>query len=246
MYKSVFICFAPIGFFDKIVKGVGGLIGGATEMLGFNPASSALDLATGMFKQDRTQDINEANSALQFARNKEMYRNRYQWQMEDMKKAGLNPILSAQMSAGGGPSVSLPSAPSFDPISPSTSALNVAQAGKVEAETGKIYQETTKAYWQAMHEITKLGKTSKEANKVSQEIKNLMEQHNKLLAEIEKVKEDKNLVSKKVWQQNLINKRLKEGTLRLEQITGAGQKVTNYIRTYVKKGIDYAESLIKE
>lgn len=57
--------------------------------------SSGLEYLTGKKNYERQVKDNRIN-----------YRNRYQWQMEDMKKAGLNPILSANTGApvpqGGG------------------------------------------------------------------------------------------------------------------------------------------------
>lgn len=59
------------------------LIGGAIGAIG-----SLFDRKTGEESQER-----------QAAYNERMYRHRYQWQMEDMEKAGLNPILSYKQGA---------------------------------------------------------------------------------------------------------------------------------------------------
>lgn len=44
--------------------------------------------------------ISAASAAQQQAAQREAYKNRYQWTLEDMRKAGLNPVLAAQHGAG--------------------------------------------------------------------------------------------------------------------------------------------------
>lgn len=65
------------------------LVGGAIGAIG-----SLFDRETGEESQERQAAINER-----------MYRHRYQWQMEDMRRAGLNPILSYKQGAPTGPGV---------------------------------------------------------------------------------------------------------------------------------------------
>ncbi len=48
---------------------------------------------------------NYASAKLAWSRQKRMYKHRYQWQMDDMRKAGLNPILASVGGAPGGGSV---------------------------------------------------------------------------------------------------------------------------------------------
>lgn len=59
-----------------LLSGIGGLLGGGMNML---------------------------SSARQMAFQREMYKHRYQYTMEDMRKAGLNPILAAGAGAGSAP-----------------------------------------------------------------------------------------------------------------------------------------------
>ena len=47
----------------------------------------------------------KAGQSAQASFNERMYRNRYQWQMEDMRAAGLNPILSYKQGAPSGPGI---------------------------------------------------------------------------------------------------------------------------------------------
>lgn len=85
----------------------------------FGMSSSALggfglDTAASAWAQRDTQQFNE-----------KMYRNRYQWTVEDLKKAGLNPILAAQGGLTG-------SAASASPASMARSSANVSSAAQAK------------------------------------------------------------------------------------------------------------------
>lgn len=69
-------------------------------------------------------------------RQKIIMRNRHQWEMEDLRKAGLNPILTATKGIGGGaPGVSIP--PRSQP-----SHLDWVAARKLEAETELLREKS--------------------------------------------------------------------------------------------------------
>lgn len=63
-------------------------MGPVAGMIGAAAVSAAGDLAGGYFGARQARNIN-----------KEMYKHRYQWQVADMKKAGLNPMLSFSQGA---------------------------------------------------------------------------------------------------------------------------------------------------
>lgn len=75
---------------------LGALIGGGGQGL-----SMGLDFLGGILQSQSSSA--EAEKAREFAR--KMFRHRYQWTMEDMRLAGLNPILAYQQ-GGGSPSSS--------------------------------------------------------------------------------------------------------------------------------------------
>lgn len=90
---------------------------------------------------------NSASSAFQaqsYAYSKESMQNRHQWEVEDLKKAGLNPILSANNSSGGVISVGTPSAAQVDipkaleQIANSALARKDEQLREYSAETDRI------------------------------------------------------------------------------------------------------------
>lgn len=79
-----------MGLFDSIVGGiVGDFFGGRAS--------------------DRQYEANSALAEQQNEWNVENYKHRYQWQMDDMRAAGLNPILSANLGAGSPHAASLAS-----------------------------------------------------------------------------------------------------------------------------------------
>lgn len=63
--------------------------------------SPIISVAGSLFGQKQAQSYNSAASAQQNEWNKENYKNRYQWSTQDMRSAGLNPILAATNGIGG-------------------------------------------------------------------------------------------------------------------------------------------------
>lgn len=93
---------------------VGGLIAGA--------ATGALNYASARQQQQETIDA---------------YKHRHQWQTQDLRAAGLNPILSATQGAGSVGSMAQAQAPD---ISQATSNFSAAQLRKEEINTAKTTQ----------------------------------------------------------------------------------------------------------
>ena len=70
------------------------------------PLGAALGIAgAGIVGSLIDAETSRSSAADQRAFNEYQYRRRYQWQMEDMREAGLNPILSYKMGAPSGPGV---------------------------------------------------------------------------------------------------------------------------------------------
>ena len=82
----------------SIGKSIGGSLGG----LGGGLAD--------IFNNERSMDYNSDEAAMQREFAMKVYKNRHQWEVEDLRKAGLNPILSANSGASG-PSFASASAP---------------------------------------------------------------------------------------------------------------------------------------
>lgn len=84
--------------FGSIASAIGGGLGG----MGLGALS---DLTSGAINSMFGRDM----ASYQHKLNAEMYMHRHQWAVDDLRKAGLNPILSASGGAGSVPGVSIPS-----------------------------------------------------------------------------------------------------------------------------------------
>lgn len=93
----------------------------------------------GQASQKRQYDYNRSASAEAFSRNAEAYATRYQTTVDDMKKAGLNPILAASSGFGVGSS---PQATALPTYIPSHNQLNFTSSAKQFQETEKAGEET--------------------------------------------------------------------------------------------------------
>ncbi len=104
------------------LSGIGGaLVGGITGLLGGQQQAEA----------------GQAASAKQMAFQERMYKNRYQYQMADMRSAGLNPILSYRQGAPGGPAGS-----TYQPPNIGAAAVAGASAGASSAlQTRRVSTE---------------------------------------------------------------------------------------------------------
>lgn len=171
---------------------LGDIAGGLFSKLG--------DAVIGDFFGDsNAKDQFERNQQLmqqQMAINKEMYQNRYTWTVDDMRRAGLNPILAASggFSVGSGPQVSLPSQamasmPSVPSISTSAKDLTEnlfleSQTEKTKAERLKIVEDTIKIQNEAALVIEQAEKTRREQNLVSAQESKTLEEVFKTMKEV--------------------------------------------------------------
>jgi hypothetical protein len=136
---------------------------------------------------------------LQAALNEKLYKNRYQWMVEDMRKAGLNPILAASggFNPGGGPSVSLPSFASGS-VSGST-APDIAASAKAwqDTDTSKAEEDRKRAEIEKIKEERKLA-----AQRAKESIQNIAESRSrqrKMKAEERRIKEE----ADNLWQKTI-------------------------------------------
>jgi hypothetical protein len=106
--------------------GIGSMIGGAIGGVGGSFVGGIIDYGLGR------QESNRA-----FARQKDLYKHQYQWMMEDMRRAGLNPILAAKIGPGNFPTVAMN--PNTSPMATAAnSAKNLTAAKKQEQETENL------------------------------------------------------------------------------------------------------------
>lgn len=196
------------------------------EKMGF--FSSALDLLTkgaegfltdlpamaGQFGLGQlTSQIAGESSARQaeraFERSQGAYSTRYQTTMQDMRKAGLNPILASSggFSVGNSPQMAAPQAfqaPAPVVLPSSHSAKNVAEVGNIEEDTRKkieeqknIVQQTNKLLEEQVNIFEDTIKKRKEQNvldaqevKTYQETLNLVQDFQIKLKQVQKISEE--------------------------------------------------------
>lgn len=127
--------------------------------------------ATSAGKQSQKYALQSAqvNNAYQ----KEFAQNAHQWEVEDLKKAGLNPVLSANSGAsasGGGVSSGSVTSAGFNPVETAIGAWNGyeqarntgADTNRKNAEIDNIHADTLLKSYQQMSEIAKTGATKAE------------------------------------------------------------------------------------
>jgi len=153
------------------------------------------------------QFIGVPNSALSFAQSQQgayeqwaqaerMYKNRYKWTMEDMKRSGLNPILAVSSGMGVGNTPQLTSAKGFQPHSPygsgAASAKGFAQSYEAEegaslkrAQASETIQKTKQAFEQTRKIMAETRVTSQTEKNLRQEWFNIDKQYDVLTKQIE-------------------------------------------------------------
>jgi len=128
-------------------------------------------------------------SALAFQRSYDAYKRRYQDTTEDMRLAGLNPILAATsgFNVGSSPQMSAPQA--FQPHQPLTSPVT---AGKEFAEIGEIQEAERK------HRM-EIRKSRAEANKAIEQAYKILEEKKLVTAQMRNIRKQIILNDKRIW-----------------------------------------------
>lgn len=118
------------------------MLGSVLTALGGVGGSLIGDFASGAINNYFSRDLMSTQNAY----NNYAYKHRYQWQVEDMRKAGLNPILSAG-AAGSPASVGIANANASSSSSTAKQLDNVVQAmqGLVKAQRDKTEAESRSA-----------------------------------------------------------------------------------------------------
>lgn len=176
--------------------------------------STALSGVMGQRQAEAQEEAANRGMDRQAVINEDMYRHRYRWTMDDMKAAGLNPIMAASsgFNVGSGPEVGLPSyamAPPWPVADIASTAKDVVEVENIEADTEKKRKESELAVKQAQRagaqaqeslknvekmEVEK-GKISAEERRTVEEIRVKMREVDLLVAETEKIANQIDLIS---------------------------------------------------
>ena len=85
----------------KVAKGVGSVFSKASDFI-TGGAGDLIGAGISFLGGERANSANSAQAAQAMEFSKDSYQNRYQWTMNDMKKAGMNPIFAYQNGVGTG------------------------------------------------------------------------------------------------------------------------------------------------
>ena len=143
-----------------------GVSGGSLVAPIFSAASGILGMSNARSRQEDSQ----AFSASQFA-------NRYQTTVEDMKKAGLNPMLAYSQGGGNAPTSSPISSPMPDVgASLTQSKIASAQIANIEADTVNKTAQSKLIEAQTVDHLASANQKDAGVTKIGQEVQNLKEQ----------------------------------------------------------------------
>jgi cell division protein FtsB len=157
-----------MGFLSKIGKTIGKVAGIAGDIGGIASTASGL-FGSGVEDQ---QNFASAQAAQSRAFTKEQLQNRHQWEVEDLRKAGLNPILSAMKGAPsiGGSAQAVSNANTTQDLAQTVSSA--AQAKQQRLNEQKVKAEINLLQSQANNQNSQARNTANLGN-ISQNIGNL-------------------------------------------------------------------------
>lgn len=164
------------------------------------------------------------STAEAYRRNVDFYKNRYRWMMEDMKRAGLNPILAAASGMSTSMSPQASPATGFQARSPygtfASSARDIAQSG--------LFRQKTKESMQSVRESrARQGLLSMEERKAWTELDRISAQIVKFQDEIELIRKQKELTEAQRRRENEIVELTKKQTNRLIAEISKLRKIAN-------------------
>lgn len=218
-----------MGFWDSLTEIpnaiAGGVIDFAGDMLGnqfinkpnsAHAAQRAERAATLQYEREkeaattawkRQSKYHKAFMDKQYQRQKNLYRNRYKWTMQDMKGAGLNPILAASggfnVGSAGVPSASVPAAAkansaqaqvfqaqSTDYATGTQSARQLAESGLVEAQNEKVVAEIDEVIADTSKKRNEAIQALAKAEELRQEAKNKKWEERNIMARLRNIEQD--------------------------------------------------------
>lgn len=173
------------------------MLGALGSLLGVSGSSLIAPIASaasGLFNTSSAMDRQEAAQTF----SAEQFSKRYQTTVEDMKKAGLNPMLAYSQGGGNAPSGSAASTSGMPDVgsSFSQSRLNSAQIANIEADTNNKNESSALIRAQAAQAMASANQADAQTTKIGQEVTNLKEEFKNIPLEGNRLREfANNLVS---------------------------------------------------
>jgi len=172
-------------------------------------AAAAIGAGAGLIGGIMQNNAAKSAAKKQMEFQKHMYRHRYQYTMQDMKGAGLNPILAYQTGVGGSPGGSTYSPQNVGQaaVSGASALAGTASQVKKQSDERKLIQQETKKKLEETYATATLGAKyhSEKAlidsqKKVSdQQVKNMVRQYEIMGADVASARAVESLYSKNPW-----------------------------------------------
>lgn len=166
----------------SIFSSIGKSISNAVSNIGGGLVNSALSFGTDMLKNEF---ISKANAKDAYEREKNMYQKRYQWTMNDMRAAGLNPILAASsgFQVGSAPAVQPAQYPGGEGFGYAQSSAAGAQKASKEMEV--MNYEIKKKKQEVEESMSRIVKMRAERNLIGAQEKEVLKNVSLISAKIE-------------------------------------------------------------
>ncbi len=199
--------------------------------LGLAAGTTAFNFIAGRKQADDAYDQSKEASALAYERSREGYKRRYQDTMEDMKLAGLNPILAASsggFNVGTAPQMQPAKAFQAPPVNFGSSAKDVTSSVKQTEESKLTIQKTAEAR-------AKKGLIKQQEENALKEYFNLQQQFNKITAEAKHTLAKRDLAVEEKKRVILAAQQLKANLVKLKQLAKVYKGPTGHVMTYVQE-----------
>lgn len=230
-------------FASALIPGAGEALGAGLSSIGLQGVSNAL------FGGSYGQSVEDQrwNMLRQTELNRENYQQRYQWTMQDLKKAGLNPILAAQGLTGAFPQAGSPAGPGPNWAPTSAQDLSVmTDIKRSQSETSKNMQDIQESIAQTANLRQRKGLISAQEKQTLQEVQIGLQKVKTMVAQAKAYSAQASLDSARVkteeerrkevgWHARLIEKQMKEVTLKLNQL----KRIDNVYASEFGKWITY-------